>query len=253
MLPLKYFDSHPRGDLLSRVTNDIDNISTTLQQTLTQAITSILTIIGVLAMMFYISWLLALISIATVVLSLAGTLVIAKQSQRQFKRQWDWTGRLNGHVEETFTGHDIVKLYGHSAASQRTFEEANDEMYHASFRAQFISGIIQPAMMFLANLNYVAIAVIGGLRVATGAMSLGDVQAFIQYSRQFTMPITQLASITNVMQSGVASAERVFELLDEPQESPDPADPPALGELSAKWSWRMCTSRTWMMNPSSRT
>lgn len=229
VLPLKYFDSHPRGDLLSRVTNDIDNISTTLQQTLTQAITSILTIIGVLAMMFYISWLLALISIATVVLSLAGTLVIAKQSQRQFKRQWDWTGRLNGHVEETFTGHDIVKLYGHSAASQRTFEEANDEMYHASFRAQFISGIIQPAMMFLANLNYVAIAVIGGLRVATGAMSLGDVQAFIQYSRQFTMPITQLASITNVMQSGVASAERVFELLDEPQESPDPADPPALG------------------------
>ena len=231
-LPLKYFDNHSRGDLLSRVTNDIDNISTTLQQTMTQAITSVLTVIGVLAMMIIISPLLALISVLTVGLSFAVTFLVAKQSQKQFTQQWKWTGTLNGHVEEMFSGHEIVKVFGHQAKARKTFDESNEKMYLSSFRAQFISGIIQPAMQFIANLNYVAIAVVGGVRVATGQMSLGDVQAFIQYSRQFTMPITQLASITNLLQSGLASTERVFELLDEPEESPDPTDPVSLGRAT---------------------
>ena len=224
-LPLKYFDTHPRGDLLSRVTNDIDNIATTMQQALTQAITSLLTVIGVLLMMLWISPLLAVISLLTVPLSFVVTMLIAKRSQKQFVGQWHWTGVVNGHVEEMYTGHELVKVFGHRIEAIEDFDSANERMYESSFRAQFISGIIQPAMMFVSNLNYVAIAVIGGLRVASGAMSLGDVQAFIQYSRQFTMPITQLASITNLLQSGVASAERVFELLDEPEETPDPVDP----------------------------
>jgi len=228
-LPLKYFDTHPRGDLLSRVTNDIDNIATTMQQALTQAITSVLTVIGVLLMMIWISPLLALISLLTVPLSFLITITIAKRSQKQFVGQWHWTGVVNGHVEEMFTGHDLVKIYGHRDTAVADFDAANDQMYESSFKAQFISGIIQPAMTFVSNLNYVAIAVIGGLRVASGAMSLGDVQAFIQYSRQFTMPITQLASITNLLQSGVASAERVFQLLDEPEEEPDPVDPVRMG------------------------
>ncbi|MEZ5118090.1 MAG: ABC transporter ATP-binding protein [Candidatus Nanopelagicales bacterium] len=233
-LPLRYFDAHARGDLLSRVTNDIDNISMTLQQTLTQMITSVLTVIGVLAMMVWISPLLAVISLLTVPLSFIVTLLIAKRSQRHFVGQWEWTGRLNGHVEEMYSGHDLVKVYGHQARAIEEFDEANERMYAASFKAQFISGIIQPAMNFIANLNYVAIAVIGGLRVASGSMSLGDVQAFIQYSRQFTMPITQIASITNVLQSGVASAERVLELLDEPEEEPDPADPARLPRVAGE-------------------
>jgi len=227
-LPLRYFDAHARGDVLSRVTNDIDNISTTLQQTLTQLITSVLTVIGVLAMMVWISPLLALISLLTVPLSFVVTMYIVRRSQRQFVAQWEWTGRLNGHVEEMYTGHDVVKVFGHQGRAVEDFDVANDKMYEASFKAQFISGIIQPAMMFIANLNYVAIAVVGGLRVATGAMSLGDVQAFIQYSRQFTMPITQIASVMNLLQSGIASAERVFELLDETEELPDSAHPTRL-------------------------
>ena len=223
-LPLRYFDSSSRGDVLSRVTNDIDNISMTLQQTMTQLITSVLTIIGVLGMMIWISPLLALISFLTVPLSFWVTMMIAKRSQPHFVAQWSWTGTLNGHVEESFTGQELVKVFGHRPASRAQFESANDRVYESSFKAQFISGIIQPAMMVIANLNYVAIAVIGGMRVASGSMSLGDVQAFIQYSRQFTMPITQVASVANLLQSGVASVERVFELLDEPEESPD-ADP----------------------------
>ncbi|MEZ5119715.1 MAG: ABC transporter ATP-binding protein [Candidatus Nanopelagicales bacterium] len=222
-LPLKYFDSHPRGDLLSRVTNDIDNIATTMQQSMTQAITSIMTVLGVLGMMLWISPLLALVSLLTVPLSFFVTLMIAKRSQGQFVGQWKWTGRVNGHIEEMFTGHELVKVFGHRTQAIEEFDSANEKMYDASFRAQFISGIIQPAMMFIANLNYVAIAVIGGVRVASGSMSLGDVQAFIQYSRQFTMPITQLASITNLLQSGIASAERVFEMLDAEEQSVEAA------------------------------
>ncbi len=224
-LPLKYFDSHPRGDVLSRVTNDIDNIGQTLQQSLTQLITSLLTVVGVLILMLTISPTLAVISLLAVPVSIVVTVLIASRSQKQFVAQWASTGTLNGHVEEMHTGHAIVKVFGRQEEAIARFNEENDRLYEASYRAQFISGIIQPAMNFIANLNYVAIAVIGGLRVASGQLSLGDVIAFIQYSRQFTFPIVQTASIANVMQSAVASAERVFELLDEPEEVADPVQP----------------------------
>jgi ATP-binding cassette subfamily B protein len=220
-LPLRYFDSHPRGDTLSRVTNDIDNVANSLQQTLTQLITALCTIIGVIAIMFWISPLLAVISLLTVPLSIAVTVFIAKRSSQHFAAQWAQTGKLNGHVEEMHTGHSIVKAFGRQQEAIDRFDAENEQLYQASFKAQFMSGMIQPVMAFIANLNYVAICVIGGIQVANGQMSLGDVQAFVQYSRQFTMPITQTASIANVIQSAVASAERVFELLDEPEESPD--------------------------------
>ncbi len=227
-LPLRYFDSHARGDTLSRVTNDIDNIGQTLQQSLTQLITSVLTVLGVLLMMLLISPLLAVISLITVPASVIVTVLIAKRSQKQFAAQWAITGTLNGQVEEMHTGHAIVTVFGREREALETFEVQNEKLFNASYRAQFISGIIQPAMNVIANLNYVGIAVIGGLQVASGQMSLGDVQAFIQYSRQFTMPIVQTASILNVLQSAVASAERAFELLDEPEESPDVAQPQRL-------------------------
>ncbi len=228
-LPLRYFDDHPRGDVLSRVTNDIDNISQSLQQSLTQLITALLTIVGVLIMMLSISWILALISLLAVPLSVLLTVIIAKRSQKQFAAQWERTGELNGHVEEMFTGHNVVKVFGRQKQAIATFDEQNERLYEASFRAQFISGMIMPVMTFVTNLSYVAIAVVGGLLVATGRISLGDVQAFIQYSRMFTMPITQTASIMNVLQSTAASAERVFELLDEAEEEPDTATPIVLG------------------------
>jgi ATP-binding cassette subfamily B multidrug efflux pump len=229
-LPLKYFDGHPRGDVLSRVTNDIDNIGQTLQQSLTQLISSLLTVIGVLVLMLTISPILAVISLLAVPLSIVVTVLIASRSQKQFVRQWASTGALNGHVEEMHTGHAIVKVFGRQEEAIARFDEENDRLYEASYRAHFISGIIQPAMNFIANLNYVAIAVVGGLRVASGQMTLGDVIAFIQYSRQFTFPIVQTASIANVMQSAIASAERVFELLDETEEIADPARPVELGK-----------------------
>ena len=227
-LPLRYFDQHARGDILSRVTNDIDNIAQTLQQALTQITTSVLTVLGVLIMMFSINALLAAISLLTVPLSVFVTIQIAKRSQKQFAAQWEHTGSLNGHVEEMHTGRSIVKAFGREADSEQRFDDLNEKLFQASFKAQFISGIIQPSMGFISNLNYVFIAVVGGMRVASGTLSLGDVQAFIQYSRSFTWPITQLASIANVMQSAVASAERVFELLDEPEEEPDTATPQVL-------------------------
>jgi ATP-binding cassette subfamily B protein len=226
-LPLRYFDNHPRGDLLSRVTNDIDNIGQSLQQSLTQLITSLLTIVGVLILMLTISPILAVISLLAVPASLAVTILIVRRSQQQFVAQWASTGALNGHVEEMHTGHSIVKAFGRQREAIEVFDRENARLFDASRRAQFISGIIQPAMTFISNLNYVAIAVIGGLRVAAGQLSIGDVVAFIQYSRQFTFPIIQTASIVNVLQSAVASAERVFELLDEPEESADPV--PAVG------------------------
>jgi ATP-binding cassette, subfamily B, multidrug efflux pump len=227
-LPLRYFDGHPRGDTLSRVTNDIDNIGQSLQQSLTQLITSLLTIVGVLIMMLTISPILAAVSLLAVPASLIVTGLIIKRSQPQFVRQWASTGVLNGHVEEMHTGHAIVKLFGRQREAIAMFDAENDRLYDASYRAQFISGIIQPAMTFISNLNYVAIAVIGGLRVASGQQSLGDIVAFIQYSRQFTFPIIQTASIVNVLQSAAASAERVFELLDEPEEVADPVAPTSI-------------------------
>ena len=228
-MPLSYFDSKPRGELLSRVTNDIDNVAQSMQQTLSQLLTSLLTVIGVIAMMVYVSPVLSLVALVTVPVSMFITLTIAKRSKPQFVGQWSTTGKLNGHVEEAYTGHELVKVFGRSDESVAAFRELNEELYTSSFKAQFISGLIQPAMMFVANLNYVAIAVIGGLRVASGSISLGDVQAFIQYSRQFTQPLTQVASMANLLQSGVASAERVFEIFDAPEQSADaiPAVTPA--------------------------
>ena len=224
-LPLQYFDKQPRGEVLSRVTNDIDNISQTLAQTMSQLLTSLLTVIGVLTVMFVISPLLALIALVTIPLSVFVTKAIAKRSQGQFIAQWKHTGRLNGHIEESFSGHELVKVFGRQREVEQAFEEHNDALFQASFGAQFVSGLIMPSMMFIGNLNYVAVAVVGGLRVASGSMSLGDVQAFIQYSRQFTQPLTQVASMANLLQSGVASAERVFDLLDAPEQRPDPEQP----------------------------
>jgi ATP-binding cassette, subfamily B, multidrug efflux pump len=221
-LPLSYFDKQPRGEVLSRATNDTDNIAQTLQQTFAQLITALLMIVGVLIFMFWISWLLALIALITVPVSVLITTRIGKRSQPNFVAQWSTTGKLNGHIEEMFTGHSLVKVFGRQDEAQEIFDKHNDKLYASSFKAQFISGVIQPAMMFISNVNYVLVAVVGGLRVASGALSLGDVQAFIQYSRQFSQPLTQVASMANLVQSGVASAERVFALLDAPEQSPEP-------------------------------
>jgi ATP-binding cassette subfamily B multidrug efflux pump len=217
-LPLRYFDRQPRGELLSRVTNDIDNISQSLQQTMSQMLTSLLTIVFVVAMMVIISPTLALIALVTIPVTMVVAGLVMRRSQKQFISQWRHTGVLNGQIEEAFTGHALVKVFGRRTEVQASFDEENERLYDASFRAQFLSGLIMPIMMFIGNLNYVVIAVIGGLRVASGTMSLGDVQAFIQYSRQFTQPVTHVASMINLLQSGVASAERVFELLDEDEE-----------------------------------
>jgi ATP-binding cassette, subfamily B, multidrug efflux pump len=228
-LPLGYVDRTPRGDLLSRVTNDIDNIAQSLQQTLSQMLTSFLQVAGVLVVMFYISWVLGLFALVTIPASLLTVRYVAARSRTKFIAQWRHTGALNAHVEETFTGHAVVKVFGRQKQVEERFDAVNGELYEASFGAQFVSGAIQPAMMFLGNLNYVAIAVVGGLRVASGAMSIGDVQAFIQYSRQFTMPLTQLASLFNIFQSGIASAERVFAFLDAPEEADDTDQAPLEG------------------------
>jgi ATP-binding cassette, subfamily B, multidrug efflux pump len=233
-LPLAYFDRESRGDILSRVTNDIDNIAQTLQQSLTQLITSMFTVVGVLAMMLWISPLLAVISLLVVPLAIVVTMFIARRSQVQFTAQWERTGTLNGHVEEMHTGHAVVKAFGRQREAIEKFDRENEGLYQSSYKAQFISGTIQPAMTVISNLNYVAICVIGGIHVASGTMSLGDVQAFIQYSRQFTMPIIQVASIMNVLQSAVASAERVFELLDEAEQAPETTAPRELEQVAGR-------------------
>lgn len=228
-LPLRYFDTTSRGDLLSRVTNDIDNVSQSLQQTLSQLVIAALSVVGILAMMIVISPLLALIAVLTVPLSAIVAAKIAKRSKPHFAAVWKTTGELNGQIEESLTGHELVTAYGRGREVQAEFQDKNEQLYQSGFKAQFISGMVMPAIMFLGNLNYVAIAVIGGMRVASGTMSLGDVQAFIQYSRQFTQPLTQIGSMVNLLQSGIASAERVFAVLDEEEESaePDPAATPA--------------------------
>jgi ATP-binding cassette subfamily B protein len=220
-LPLSYVDGNERGDLLSRATNDIDNIAQTLQQTLSQMLTSTLTLLGILTMMIVISPLLAIVALVSVPTSVVTMRWVTTRSKRRFVEQWRHTGALNAQVEESFTGHTIVKAFGRQREVEERFRQTNDELYTASFRAQFVSGVIQPSMMLVGNLGFVAIAIAGGLRVASGAMSLGDVQAFIQYSRQFTMPLTQVASMVNLLQSGMASAERVFELLDAEEQSAD--------------------------------
>jgi ATP-binding cassette subfamily B protein len=228
-MPLSYFDSRQRGEVLSRVTNDVDNIQTSLSMTISQLMTSVLTVLAVLVMMLTISPLLTLLTVITVPLSLWATRVIARRSQRLFAAQWANTGRLNAHIEETYSGFTIVKTFGHRAHAEEQFREFNDDVYHASFGAQFFSGLVSPATVFIGNISYVAVAVVGGIQVATGQITLGSIQAFIQYVRQFNQPLTQVAGMYNTLQSGVASAERVFDLLDADEETPDPpaALPPA--------------------------
>ena len=220
-LPLKYFDSKTHGEILSRVTNDVDNIANTLQQSLTQLITSIVTIIGIIIMMLTISPMLTLIVILTLPLYVIVTAFVAKKSQKYFATQQKSLGELNGHVEEMYTGHKVVKVFGHEKDSVEKFNEINDQLYEAGWKAQFISGIIMPMMRFISNLGYVIVSVVGSIFVTNGNISIGDIQAFIQYSNQFTQPIVQTANIANVIQSTVASAERVFQLLDEEEEIPD--------------------------------
>lgn len=217
-LPLKYFDARTHGETLSRVTNDMDNISSTLQQSLTQMITSVVTLVGVIIMMLSISPLLTLVVILTLPLSVIVTMMVAKRSQKHFAAQQKHLGQLNGHVEEMYTGHKVVKAFGREGQSIAEFDKVNDKLYDAGWRAQFISGSIMPLMSFIGNIGYVIVAVMGGILVTKRSIEIGDIQAFIQYSRQFTQPITQLANIANVIQSTVASAERVFEVLDEEEE-----------------------------------
>jgi ATP-binding cassette subfamily B protein len=233
-LPLRYVDKQARGDLLSRVTNDLDNVAQSLQQTLSQMLTSILLLLGVAIMMFTISWVLALVALTTVPVSIWAMKVIAARARPRFIAQWKNTGALNAQIEETFTGHAIVKSFGRQREVEQRFRETNDELYEASFGAQFMSSLMQPATMFMGNIQYVIVAVVGGLRVASGSITVGDVQAFIQYSRTFSMPLTQLASMMNVFQSGIASLERVLEFLDAEEQSPDEtrADvPPVRGRV----------------------
>lgn len=220
-VPLSYVDRQPRGELLSRVTNDIDNIGQSLQQTLSQLLVSVCTVIGVVIMMFTVSPLLTVIALLTIPVVLLVASQIMKRSQQHYVAQWSTTGALNGQIEEAFTAHELVKVFGRAPQVQAAFDERNQKLAQVSRRAQFLSGLMMPIMMFVGNLQYVVVCVIGGLRVASGSMTLGGVTAFIQYSRQFTQPVTQVASMVNLLQSGVASAERVFEVLDAPEQVDD--------------------------------
>ena len=232
-LPLSYFDTVQRGELLSRLTNDVDNVTNTLQQSLSSALTSILTVVGVLGMMFSISWKLALV--ALIIFPLMGVVfgVIGPRSQKAFTHQWARTGKINTRVEESFSGHALVQVYGRTDSVREAFAAENEELFRASLRAQFLSGIMMPVMLVIGNLNYVAIAVVGGAMVASGSLRLGDVQAFIQYSQQFSQPLGQLGGMATAVQSGTASAERIFELLDAEEQRPDDVAPEGAGRLSS--------------------
>ena len=223
-LPLSYFDTRQRGDLMSRVTNDVDNIQTALQQAFSQLVQSALTVLGITAMMFIVSWQLALIALIALPLSALIAGVIGSRSQKLFTAQWKNTGSLNGHIEESFSGLELVRVFGRDKEMLAEFDERNEKLYRAAFGAQFVSGMIMPAMTFVSYLSYVLIAVVGGLRVASGQMTLGDATAFIQYSREFSQPLSQIAGMANQLQSGVASAERTFELLDAEEQDPETAD-----------------------------
>ena len=233
-LPLSYFDTRQRGEVLSRVTNDVDNVSTSLSMTISQLLTSLLTVLAVLVMMLTISPLLTLLTVVTVPLSLFVTREIARRSQRLFVAQWANTGRLNAHIEETYSGFNLVKTFGHRALAEEQFRERNADVYHSSRGAQFFSGLVGPATTFVGNLSYVAVAVVGGIQVATGQITLGSIQAFIQYVRQFNQPLTQVAGMYNTLQSGIASAERVFDLLDAEEETPDQRDAAAVARRTTR-------------------
>ncbi|MCK9902663.1 multidrug ABC transporter ATP-binding protein [Parafrankia colletiae] len=225
-VPLEYFDRQRRGDVLSRVTNDLDNLGQALQLVLGQFVVPGLSIVGMLAVMFWVSWLLALIALVTAPLSVLVVALVVRRAQPAYARQWRHTGELNGHIEEMFAGHALLKVFGQEQAASETFAEGNEQLSRATVRAQSLSGATQPAMMFLSNLNYVLIAVVGGMQVAAGALTVGGVQAFVQYSRQYSQPFSYLAGMSGMAQSGLASAERVFELLDAPEQAPDAAEPP---------------------------
>ncbi|MHC5373511.1 ABC transporter ATP-binding protein [Enterococcus sp. LJL120] len=225
-VPISYYDTHTNGDIMSRAINDMDNIASTLQQNLTQFVTSIVTLVGVIIMMGSISWQLLLVALATIPLSLVVVMVVAPRSQKYFAAQQKSLGLLNNQVEETYAGHTIVKTFNHEDADQEVFEKENEKLYNAGWKAQFISAIIMPLMNFIKNLGYVFVAVLGGIKVANGNMTLGDVQAFLQYTNQFSQPITQIASLMNTIQSTVASAERVFEVLDEAEMDNEPSNLP---------------------------
>ncbi|MFZ2530194.1 MAG: ABC transporter ATP-binding protein [Rhodococcus sp. (in: high G+C Gram-positive bacteria)] len=224
-LPLRYFDTHSRGDLLSRVSNDIDNVSTGMQESISQLVLAVLTLIGLVVMMLWISPLLALVALFMVPASVIATALVARRSRKHFASQWAATGTLNGQIEETFTGHELVTAYGRTADVERRFTETNDELFHSAYRAQFVSGTVMPLVTFLGNLSYVGVAVLGGLRVASGTITLGEVQALIQYSRQLSQPLAQIGAMVNLLQSAAASAERVFALLDEPEQEPESPAP----------------------------
>ncbi|NOV03391.1 ABC transporter ATP-binding protein [Paenibacillus planticolens] len=230
-VPLSFFDTRSHGDTMSRATNDVDTISSTMQQSLTQLITSVVTLLGIIIMMLTISPLLTLATIITLPLSIWGTKIIASRSQKYFKGQQQTLGELNGHVEEMYTGHTIVKAFGRENKSIEKFNEINNGLYHSGWKAQFISGMIFPLMSFIGNIGYVLVSVIGGIMVTNGSIKIGDILAFIQYSGQFGMPITQVANIANIIQSTIAAAERIFELLDEPEEVLEEAAGKALSNV----------------------
>ncbi|MGZ3118218.1 ABC transporter ATP-binding protein [Streptomyces sp. H62] len=234
VLPLSYLDRRPRGDLVSRLTNDVDNIALTLQQLLTKIAVSLLSVVGVLGMMLWLSPLLTLIAVASLPVVAVVTRWLGRRSQPEFTEQWRATGELGAHVEEMFTGHEQVLLFGRGEDAQRIFDQRNRGVFEAAHRAQFLSGIIQPATAFLGHLTFVAVAVVGGLRVASGAMTVGEIQAFITYTLQFNNPLAQAAALVGIVQSGVASAERVFELVDADEQTPDPREPQRLPEASGK-------------------
>ena len=249
-LPLSYFDTVQRGELLSRLTNDVDNVTNTLQQSLSGALTAILTVVGVLGMMFSISWKLALV--ALIMFPLMGVVfgVIGPRSQKAFTHQWARTGKINTRVEESFSGHALVQVYGRTASVREAFAAENEELFRASLRAQFLSGIMMPIMLVIGNINYVAIAVVGGAMVASGSLRLGDVQAFIQYSQQFSQPLGQLGGMATAVQSGTASAERIFELLDAEEERPDDVAPESAGATGAAGAATADAGRTSGTRPS---
>ncbi|MGW0803348.1 ABC transporter ATP-binding protein [Nonomuraea sp. NPDC002799] len=242
-LPVSYFDRRPRGEVLSRTTNDIDNVAQCMQQTLSQITNSSLLLLGVLAMMFWLSPLLAMVALVAIPLSILMTRVVGKRAQRQFARQWKATGELNAHVEEAYTAHDLVKVYGRERESAAAFAVRNEQLSRSAARAQFISGVIGPATTLIGNLSYVLIAVIGGLRLIAGGLSIGAVQAFVQYSRQFTQPLMGLANLSNLVQSGVASAERVFAFLDAEEEPPSAARPAVVGEVRGRVAFESVSFR----------
>ncbi len=224
-LPLKYFDTHSRGDMLSRVTNDIDNVSAGMQESISQLVLAVLTLLGLVVMMLFISPMLAIVAILTVPASVLATVVVARRSRKHFASQWEATGVLNGQIEEAFTGHELITAYGRTSEVQARFTETNESLYQASYRAQFVSGLVMPLVTFLGNVGYVVIAVLGGLRVASGTATLGEIQALIQYSRQLVQPLAQIGAMVNLLQSASASAERVFAVLDEPEEEPESPAP----------------------------